>query len=366
MHVVEYESPQRLGDRRRVRRIGDAVGLVEHLVIPIDGCAGIEHHRQEGADGLHRIPQHRGGGEEGDDVADGYRADHGQCDAGEETECEDHVGYHHEPDLHVGEGTGLEQFRSPELLGLRSEVLESVRAAPEGLEHSDAVHRLLDGGREVTRLVLTQPSDDLVSGVEPEPHDPYRNRRHDEDHPQHPVDRRQDDESAEDGADVDDELHEPEGEETTDETEVAIHAREQLPARPAVVEADRQILEFAVERGAHRGLDARARPDREATPGQDHERLDRAHEEHEERGGDHCGTIAARERPVDELAQHEGDGERHGGPEQLGSGTGDDAPDRLLGEGIEAPERSHRSELWMLRGHSGITATSRRFRITRI
>ena len=129
-----------------------------------------------------------------------------------------------------------------------------------------------------------QPRQRGVLPLEPPAGPPERQRADEEDEPEHPVHRHQDADADDDDHDVHDEQHEAEREPAADEAEVAHGAREQLAARPAVVEAHRQVLQLRVEGVAHARLDlacpARARTSAAARY---MHRLDDAEREHEQR-----------------------------------------------------------------------------------
>ena len=77
-------------------------------------------------------------------------------DAAEQTDRKRHVGNQQQPEPDAGDRFRLLDLGAAKLLGLAREAVQAVRAATERLEHADAVHRLLDGGREVTGLVLAR------------------------------------------------------------------------------------------------------------------------------------------------------------------------------------------------------------------
>ena len=86
-------------------------------------------------------------------------AGRGQPDAAEQAQRERDIGDQQQPEPDAGDGLRLLDLGAAQLLGLVGEVLQRVLAAAERLEHPDAVHRLLDGGREVAGLVLAAPGD---------------------------------------------------------------------------------------------------------------------------------------------------------------------------------------------------------------
>ena len=76
------------------------------------------------------------------------------------------VGHEHEPEPDDADRARLVELGLAQVLGLAREVAERVLAAPERLEHADAVHALLDRGGEVARLVLALPRERAVALLE--------------------------------------------------------------------------------------------------------------------------------------------------------------------------------------------------------
>ena len=110
---------------------------------------------EQEADRLHRPAQHGRRREERDELADrdlAVRREPARRRAG--TSAKATSGTQHQPEPDAGDRARLLDLGAAQLLGLAGEVLERVLAAPERLEHADAVHGLLDGGREVAGLVL--------------------------------------------------------------------------------------------------------------------------------------------------------------------------------------------------------------------
>ena len=149
-------------------------------------------------------------------------------------------------------------------------------SAPESLQHADAVNRLLDGGGEVTGLVLAAAGDDRVLLFEYVAVDPQRNRRHDEDDPEHPRDVDEEDEPDNDREHVHDEQHQTEGQPAADEVQIADGSRQQLATGPPIVETHGQMLQRHVERIAHARFDMCSRREHEVATQRNHDRFDNA------------------------------------------------------------------------------------------
>ena len=273
----------RLGDRQRRLRIADRVRLVEHLEQPVDGRAGLEGHREQPPDRLDRPPQNCRGREEREQLPDAQLAVRGQDHAAEQREREGDIRNQQQPEPQRRDSAGLLDLGAAQLVGLAEELLQRMRSAPERLEHPDAVHRLLDGGREVALLVLRAPRDDRVPLLEAVAEDPERDRAHQEQQTELPRPGEQDAEADREHDEVADQQHDAEREPAADLPEVAHGAREQLPALPAVVEGDRQVLQLGVEAVAHRGLDVGAGCQHEAAAQHDEQRLGDPESQHDAR-----------------------------------------------------------------------------------
>ena len=157
--------------------VEDRVRLVEHLEEPVDGGAGVEGHREQEADRLDREAQHRRRREEREQLPDGQLAVRGEPArrrAGRARTRRRAPAAARARVPAIARAFSISVPRSSS--ACPSELLERVLAAAEGLEHADAVHRLLDGGREVALLVLRAPGDDRVPLLEDEAVDPERDR----------------------------------------------------------------------------------------------------------------------------------------------------------------------------------------------
>ena len=89
-----------------------------------------------------------------------------------------------------------------------------------------------------------------------------------------------------------------------------IGARQQLPALPAVVERDRQVLQLRVEGVAHRRLDVGAGRQHEPAARQISPASSTPSTSTISAAGQIWRAVAGRQRAVDEALQHERDGER--------------------------------------------------------
>ena len=114
-----------------------------------------------------------------------------------------------------------------------------------------------------------------------------------------------------------------------------ISARQQLPALPAVVERDRQVLQLRVEGVAHRRLDVRAGRQHEPAARQDQAGLERAEHQHDDGRRPDLGAVAGRQRTVDEALQHERDAERDERGEERRDHAEHDAGQGGAHEGID-------------------------------
>ena len=184
----------------------------------------------------------------------------GQPHAAEQAQRERDVGNQQQPQPDAGDGACLLDLGAAQALGLAGELLERVLAAAEGLEHADAVHRLLDGGREVALLVLRAARHDRVLLLEDEAVDPQRDRADEEDQAEHPAPEEQHDESDQDRDGVDHEQHDAEGQPAADQARgrsssatAAARSASGRGTRPAGLAASRRACCAARPRRASRG-----------------------------------------------------------------------------------------------------------------
>ncbi len=191
-HVGEDELAARALDRDRALGVGDLVLAVEDVEEPVGRGARVHREGEQEPDRLDRPRQHRRRGEERDELADGERALRGEPDAEHEAHGERDGRHHEDPRPDAGVEPRLLDLGAAQRLGLRAEGRQRVLAAPERLEHADAVHRLLDGRGEVARLVLAASGHLGVAALEPVADDPERDRADEEHEPEHPVHRDED------------------------------------------------------------------------------------------------------------------------------------------------------------------------------
>ncbi len=223
VHVLELEATDRLVDEVRVVGVCDRVDGIHHLEVPVRCRARVKGHRQQESDRVNREPQNGRGGEEGDEGSNGHLAIDRQHDAGEQSDREGHIGHDDDPQPDAADRLRLGYLRVLQLLGLHCEVRERVTTAAEGLEHANAVHRLLDGGREVAGLVLAATGYLRVARLELVAEDPQRGGAQHEDHAEHPGDGDEEEQADDDGQHIDDEQDDAEGEPAADQAEVAHH-----------------------------------------------------------------------------------------------------------------------------------------------
>ncbi len=318
MDVVEDELSLRPPDRLGLVRIGDRVDRVDDLEEAVDRGARVECHRKQEADRLDREEQHGRGREERDQSAHVQLMLSAQPHSDEKADRESDVGHHQQPQPDAGHRLGLLDLRTAQRLRLIAEVAERVPGASEGLQHADAVHRLLDSGRQVAGLVLTPSRDFRIARFEHEAVDPQRDRAHDEDQAQDPVQRDEDDEPDRDGDEVHDQQHQAEGQPPAHLVQVAHRARQQLAARPLVVEAHGQVLKLGVKAVAHRRLDVCSGLEYEPAAQRDEECLRRAEDDDQDRGRRHLFRVLVRkgsvDQPFEDLRNAQGDeaGEERG------------------------------------------------------
>ncbi len=256
MHALERQLAAGRDDRLGAVGVDDRVLLVEHLEDAVGRGARVEREREQEADRLHRPAQHRRHREERDELGRLQLADLNEVDAGAEAQREGQVGQQHQPEPDPADRPGLAQLGLAERLGLAGELLQRVLAAPEGLEHTDAVDALLDGGREVAGLVLALARERAVRLLEAVARVPERARNVSRKIvPSTQCQRKSSARADDDGDDVDDEKHDAERHPAAQHADVLHHAAEQLPRLPPVVECDGQALQARVEGAAQVVLD---------------------------------------------------------------------------------------------------------------
>ena len=131
--------------------------------------ARVERHRQELPEALDRAVHDRRGREERDERADA-EVDRAPPAARRSRATTARIASGIAPSANVTRDSVLRlvHLGVAQRVGLPREVVERVLRPAERLEDADAVHGLLDGGREVARLVARPPRDDLVVLAEPE------------------------------------------------------------------------------------------------------------------------------------------------------------------------------------------------------
>ncbi len=210
VHAREGELAPRPLDRDRSLGVGDRVLAVEDVEESVGRGARVDREREQEPDRLDRPGEHRRRREERDEVAVRERALRGEPHAEHEADGERDRGHHEDPRPDARVEPRLLHLGAAQRLGLGAEVRERVLAAAECLQHADAVHRLLDRRGEVARLVLAPARHLGVAALEAVADDPERDGADEEDEPEHPVHRHEDDEADDDHDEVHDEQHEPE------------------------------------------------------------------------------------------------------------------------------------------------------------
>ena len=285
--LLKLSAPLSSAGPARVLRAGDGVDRVHDLEVPVHGGLGGEGHGQQHAAELHRGGDDGRGGEERHEGADAELAAGGQQDADDEPGAEGEFGQERHDQAEGGQVLGLGDLGLPELLGLFVEVRQGLAAAAEGLQHADAVDRLLDRGGEVPGLVLAAAGHLAEAGPEPEAVDHDGHGGGQEDQGQLPAHREHHDDADHHGQGGDHEHDGAERHPAAEEVQVRHGAGEQLPGAPAVVEGDREVLEVAVEGDPHPGFHGGGRVDDELAAQRHEAGLGDAQAQDDQRGGPH-------------------------------------------------------------------------------
>ena len=339
VHALEGQRAARRGHRQRVRGVDDRVLLVEDLEDAIGRGTGIQQEGEQEADRLHRPAQHGRHREERDELGDLELPGLVQVDADAEAQREREVRQEHEPEPDPADGTGLVELRLTERLGLPRELDEGVLATAECLQHTNAVHGLLDARGEVAGLVLALAGEGAVRLLESVPGVPQRRAHEEERRSECPVPLEQQHRADGDRQDVDDEEHETERHPAAHHRDVLHHAAEQLPRLPPVMERDGQSLQSLVEPGAQVVLDLRRGGEDEPAPRPHHERLEEAEDEHRDTAPDEAGAVTRGDRSGDDRLEHEGDRQCEQARDEGAYGAEHEARHHGLREGVEARER---------------------------
>ncbi len=140
--------------------------------------AGVEHEREQEADRLDGPAQHDRHREEREQLRLVDLPHRDQPDARHQAQTERDLRHEVEPEPDGRDRAGLAHLGLAQSLGLPAEAAEGVLAAPERLEHADAVHALLHTGGEVTGLILAATGEGAVALLEQVAADPQRDRGH--------------------------------------------------------------------------------------------------------------------------------------------------------------------------------------------
>ena len=351
MDTLEAERTARRGDGGRLRGIGDGVLLVEHLEDAVGGRARVEEEREEEPDRLHRPAQHRRHGEERDELGELQLTQLLQHDADAQAQREGDVGQQHEPEPDPADGARLVQLGLAQRLGLPGELVQGVRAAAEGLQHADAVDRLLDAGGEVTGLVLTLTREGAVGLLEPVAGVPQGRADDEERDPEGPVPAEQQRHADEDRQHVDHQQHDAEGHPPAQHAYVLHHAAEELSGLPAVVERDRQALQHLVEAGAQVVFHGGGRRQHEPAAQPHHRRFQQAQHENGDGAPDELDLVAGGDRALDEHLEHERDRQGEQARDERARGAHHETRQHRFGERVEPCQRPGGGESLGGRGH---------------
>ncbi|BDZ44947.1 hypothetical protein GCM10025866_08560 [Naasia aerilata] len=352
MDVPELEPALRPLEGRRPLGVADQHRLVYDLEEAVGRVAGVEREGEQEADRLEREPQHRRGGEEGDERTRRELPLGGQDHADGQAQGERAIRDEGQPAPDERDRAGLLHLGAAQLLRLGLELAQRVRPAAERLEHADAVHRLLDRSGEVAGLVLAAPRGRAVAALEADGHEPDRDRAQQEDRAEQRVDAEEQHGADDDRHRVDDQKDQAEREPAADQVEVVHGARQQLAAGPPVVERDGKRLQVGVERVPHVRLDVRVRRQHEPAPHEDGERFEDPQTHDEERRRKHRGRIPVLEGGVDEDLEDLRDGERDERGHQPGDHAGDEARQRGADEGAEAEQGTDGGQSISVDGHA--------------
>ncbi len=234
-----------------------------------------------------------------------------------------------------------------------------VLAASEGLEHADALDRLLDVRGEVSGLVTGAAGRLAVGAAQVEREQDHDDRADEVEQ----AERRGVDDHERDTRDDRDDRHdhhdEPERDPPAHGREITHRALDQLTARGPVVEADREIEQAVVEVDAHVVLRAGGRRRDEDATAPDEECLEQTEDEHEGGGPDQPGDRAGvQERSFDDHLEDLGDSKGKQAREQSSRATEGD-PGKCGARPVE--QAQHRC-----RGRAGgVAVGSRRVRAGR-
>ena len=139
---------------------------VEHLVDAHGRALGLAGQGHDPRQDLERERQHQHVGDERHQAAEGEAARADREHPGQQHDREDEVGDEREHPHEARVEADALHLGVVDLLGLGLVAGEGDVAAPEGLEHADALGALLDGGGEVAGLVLDAADDDHVAQLE--------------------------------------------------------------------------------------------------------------------------------------------------------------------------------------------------------
>ena len=224
--VVEGEPPLECASGFECWRlgVGDRVRGVHDLEVAIEGGVGVDEHAKELAEHAHGARDEHGGHEVGAELAEVHVAVCREVDA----EQEAHRGGDLREAIHehveAGNGRGLFDLGAAQFVGLMRELFEGRGAAPEGLEHANALNRLLDCGGEIAVLILREARESGELAVEPERKDSNRDRRCNKDEGENPA-RAKEQDNAHNHGDRGGHAHDhAEGDPAADEVRIAHRA----------------------------------------------------------------------------------------------------------------------------------------------
>ena len=305
--VVESEAPLECAVGFECWRlgVGDRVRGIHDLEVAIEGGVRVDEHAEQLAEHAHGARDEHGGHEVGAELAEVHVAVCREVDA----EQEAHRGGDLREAIHehveAGDGRGLFDLGAAQFVGLMRELFEGRGAAPEGLEHANALNRLFDRGGEVAVLILREARESGELAAEAERKNRDGDGGRDEHEGENPA-RADEQDDAHDRRHRGGHAHDhAKSDPPPNEVRVAHRAREKLPGAPPVVEFDGHVLDFVVEIRAHVTFDSGRGHEGEHAAKEKKEGFEDAERENGGARGPHgCGGATFNEIGVHEALEH--------------------------------------------------------------
>ena len=351
MNVFENEATFDLFDLAGLVRVVDANRFIENLKEALDCGLGVDGHREQETNRVHRPVQNTGRENERRQTTDGQLVVLHQPNADEQRDTECEFRNHREIPPQAGDHAGLDEFGFAQLRSILGEFFGDEAAATESFQNTDAVHALFHRRREVTRLVLALACGDVVVLLEVEADDPQRRDDHQKDAAENPRVGIENAETDDDRDSVGHQKNKTKREPASNQAEVLGGAAEQLPARPAVVKGNRKILQLGIKGSTKVRFDVRSRGQHQPATGKNHERLEHAqaqHPKHQRQDRLDRGLVAD---CIDDAAQKVRNREGEHVCSERGHHAQHDARQRLFCIRKNAQEGAHRSAFSFGFGH---------------